>query len=352
MRFRLTRLDVLLICALLLFSGIWVVLVRQAGPSVEKRQAISSWHAEQTRVKENLQTTMSLGRKNLEDRIRENPSLLKKIELAFCAALFVMALSLWSAIRLVYRILRGRSAHRRVGAPSPPTWTFRQIVRLFVGLLIVTQAALLAEWAFVRSFLPKGFDPHVAALWNTLLIDAAVIVGGVLLMRRAVVNRIFSQVWMVLRFGAASYLTFLPFLGLIMLGVAQALSFFKQDPAPQLVFTMYLSENRAPVLGWLLFLVTVAGPVAEEFFFRGLLYGWLRTRLGVARGLLLSSFLFAGIHGDPVVFLPIFALGLLFGWVYEQTGSLAAPIAIHVAHNGGMLYLASLLKSILSLGHP
>ncbi len=42
--------------------------------------------------------------------------------------------------------------------------------------------------------------------------------------------------------------------------------------------------------------------------------------------------------------------GLLFGWVYERTGSLAAPIAIHIFHNGGMLFVASVVKSLVAQG--
>ena len=99
----------------------------------------------------------------------------------------------------------------------------------------------------------------------------------------------------------------------------------------------------------LLLLAVVAGPIAEELFFRGLLYGCLRVRLGVWRGLWSTAFLFAFLHTDPVAFLPILGLGLLFGWVYEKTGSLAASMAVHIFHNAGMLTVASLVKAIASL---
>ena len=96
-------------------------------------------------------------------------------------------------------------------------------------------------------------------------------------------------------------------------------------------------------------LVTVAGPAAEELFFRGLLYGWLRTKIGVGRGLLFSAVLFALLHTDPVAFFPILGLGILFGWVYEKTGSLTAPVSIHLLHNAGMMAVASLVKSFADL---
>jgi len=121
------------------------------------------------------------------------------------------------------------------------------------------------------------------------------------------------------------------------------------DPAPQAIFTIYLSEERTSVLTWMLLLVAAVGPIAEEVFFRGVFYRWIRTRLGVSKGLLLSALFFALLHNDVVAFFPILGLGILFGWVYEKTGSLAAPMAVHVFHNTGMLFIASLVKEITAV---
>jgi SAM-dependent methyltransferase len=74
-----------------------------------------------------------------------------------------------------------------------------------------------------------------------------------------------------------------------------------------------------------------------------------RPTRGLARRLpftLYAKYPFRVLHADWVAFLPILGLGILFGFVYERTGTLLAPLAIHVAHNGGMLYLASLIKSM------
>jgi len=144
-----------------------------------------------------------------------------------------------------------------------------------------------------------------------------------------------------------SYLTSLPFLlGLILLS-GVLLRWFQYEPKPQAIFTMVLTEHRESVLGWILFLAVVVGPAAEEMFFRGILYGWLRARMGVGWGLVLSALIFAGLHASLMAFLPILGLGILFGWIYEQTGSLAVPVTVHLIHNGGMLTLALLVRSIL-----
>jgi membrane protease YdiL (CAAX protease family) len=75
------------------------------------------------------------------------------------------------------------------------------------------------------------------------------------------------------------------------------------------------------------------GPVAEEFFFRGILYGFLR-RWGVIVALILSTLIFVICHpisgGIPVTRL---VGGLLFALAYEFGGSLMVPITIHTLGN-------------------
>jgi len=75
------------------------------------------------------------------------------------------------------------------------------------------------------------------------------------------------------------------------------------------------------------------GPVAEEVFFRGILYGFLR-RWGVIVALILSTLIFVLCHplghGVPVSRL---VGGLLFAAAYEIGGSLIVPITIHALGN-------------------
>jgi membrane protease YdiL (CAAX protease family) len=86
-------------------------------------------------------------------------------------------------------------------------------------------------------------------------------------------------------------------------------------------------------LGLMTLIIGVIGPVAEEVFFRGLAYNSLKRRFGVPAGILLSAAFFSAIHGNPLAFIPIFLMGVVLAWVYERTGSLAAPIGIHCANN-------------------
>ncbi|MEE9584144.1 MAG: type II CAAX endopeptidase family protein [Candidatus Brocadiales bacterium] len=75
------------------------------------------------------------------------------------------------------------------------------------------------------------------------------------------------------------------------------------------------------------------GPVAEEVLFRGFLQPALRDTMGRVKAILITSFLFAMVHFNVYIFLQIFILGLLLGYLYEKTNTLVAPITVHILHN-------------------
>jgi membrane protease YdiL (CAAX protease family) len=84
----------------------------------------------------------------------------------------------------------------------------------------------------------------------------------------------------------------------------------------------------------LYFLVgALVGPVAEELFFRGLLYGFFR-RWGVVAAVILSTLLFVLPHAIHQR-IPITQVvgGIVFAVAYEVEGSLMVPIIIHVLGN-------------------
>ncbi len=72
------------------------------------------------------------------------------------------------------------------------------------------------------------------------------------------------------------------------------------------------------------------GPIAEEIFFRGILYGFLR-RWGVFLAIFLSSLIFLLAH--PFKGFPQMMGGLLFALSYEVERKLMVPMTIHVLGN-------------------
>lgn len=96
---------------------------------------------------------------------------------------------------------------------------------------------------------------------------------------------------------------------------------------------------------WLVVIaIVILAPIAEEVFFRGVVFNaWLRER-GARWALIGSSVLFALIHISLVALLPIFLLGLGLAWLYRRTGNLLAPIAMHATVNGISVALALLVR--------
>jgi membrane protease YdiL (CAAX protease family) len=81
---------------------------------------------------------------------------------------------------------------------------------------------------------------------------------------------------------------------------------------------------------------SVVAAVAEEMFFRRLVYGWLAASRGAAVAICGSAVAFAAIHVPVygVAVLPIdTAAGLLLGWQRWMTGGWSASGLTHVAAN-------------------
>ena len=102
------------------------------------------------------------------------------------------------------------------------------------------------------------------------------------------------------------------------------------------------------VLPWQYLLPVVVYPVAEEIVFRGLIQELLQEYLGGGRlgpltvANLLTSCLFTGLHfiyHPPLWAALVFFPSLVFGFFKERSGTLAAPIALHVFYNAGFIWL-------------
>lgn len=100
-------------------------------------------------------------------------------------------------------------------------------------------------------------------------------------------------------------------------------------------------EQVAPVgttltradLYWLLLAGAVAAPVVEEFFFRGLLFPYLRARTGLWLAVLLSSALFAMMHFVPPLIPALLVFGAIQALVVHRLKSLYPAIFLHAINN-------------------
>ena len=101
-----------------------------------------------------------------------------------------------------------------------------------------------------------------------------------------------------------------------------------------------ISRDPIPMI-LIMGLACVWAPIVEETFFRGLLFGYLRRRLHWSLAGVSTGFLFAVIHPQGWIAVPVLAtIGFTLSAIREWRGSIIASMAAHSLNNGVVLLLA------------
>lgn len=90
------------------------------------------------------------------------------------------------------------------------------------------------------------------------------------------------------------------------------------------------------------FLLVIIAPVTEELLFRGIILRGLLSRHRPAVAVVLTAFLFAALHLNPWQFLSALLLGIMLGWFYLRTSSVATCIVAHAIANGLFVIFSAL----------
>lgn len=109
----------------------------------------------------------------------------------------------------------------------------------------------------------------------------------------------------------------------------------EMQPFAQLV----IRANSFPELLMLGLLGVIIAPLAEEIYFRGLLFPIIKKHLGVAGGIIVSGLIFGLMHFDLLRFLPLALGGMALAYLYHKTNSLYTAITAHGVWNGIMLLI-------------
>ncbi len=138
--------------------------------------------------------------------------------------------------------------------------------------------------------------------------------------------------------GLLAAVVFLP-LGRLLQWISLELLTRPDHPAPVQEAVKMLQATHNPVsLGLQVAFAVLIAPVAEEVLFRGVLYAGVK-RLGFPKSALWgTALLFAAIHGNLPIFLPLLALAVALVGLYELTDNLLAPITAHSFFNAINLY--------------
>lgn len=90
-------------------------------------------------------------------------------------------------------------------------------------------------------------------------------------------------------------------------------------------------------------MAVIVAPLAEEVIFRGYLYPVAKKFGGASAGLMVTSLLFAFLHGHAPSIPALTMLAVCLGLAYEKTGSLLVPMIMHAVFNavsvGAILWL-------------
>lgn len=130
-------------------------------------------------------------------------------------------------------------------------------------------------------------------------------------------------------------------LGLAVAG-AVAVAVASSTTVPPIRRSMNQRELPRPVVAWLLVRIPIGTVWSEEAAFRGALGTVATQAVGLKWGRVLQATAFGLSHvddargaGESIVgtVLVTAAAGWAFGWLYDRSGSLAAPMLAHLAIN-------------------
>ncbi|MEA2227495.1 MAG: protease family protein [Solirubrobacteraceae bacterium] len=216
--------------------------------------------------------------------------------------------------------------------PRWPPWT--SVLALITALLAALMGALVIGG--VASLFGGGFDSPGATIFGTLFQDLCLIASA-LLFARATGGRPRpwqfglrpTRLWPAIGWMLATWVGFYAF-------TAAWVAILGLNPqADKLPEQLGVDDSTAALIG-AAFLVAVAAPVAEEFFFRGFLFNALRNWRGVWPAALITGLVFGVIHAgssDPAFLAPLAFFGFGLCMLYVRTGSLYPCIALHCANN-------------------
>ena len=114
-----------------------------------------------------------------------------------------------------------------------------------------------------------------------------------------------------------------------MLAKALGLDLPQQDMLQWLAGDTY----SAPVKAAIVLFATVEAPFLEEIVFRRFIFRALHRYMALWTAIALSGCVFALVHANVLVFIPLAFLGGAFSWLYWRTGRLTAAIFAHFLFN-------------------
>ena len=207
--------------------------------------------------------------------------------------------------------------------------------RIEIGIFLIAIATIVFVEAAARFVLPAcAFNP-LLIVGAARILESAMIILVVLNWGKGM-----SSIGLIPSTMVQGFKRGLIWSGLFGLATAFAfIALFLMDIDPFKLIKVGMPKMPGAII--LFFAVAgIIGPIAEEVFFRGILYGFLR-RWGIVIALVLSTLLFVLAHPLPCRLSPPQVVGgILFAVSYEVEGNLMVPMTIHVLGNMAIFTLS------------
>ena len=287
----------------------------------------------------------------LESLATENPHLFVFIGLINLAIIFLIFLGVLLNGYLFSRWRKKETVDIRVVNPESAKWGIGDVFRVVLIFLSGAYVFVFIQAVCVK-FFPILNNENFRMVFSTVVMN---IVGiGILFV--FVVKKYHQNIETVgltekgffrsTFYGVAGYIALLPVILVIMVATYFVTKWIKYQPPVQPIVQVFIEEKETSVLWISTIFAAIFGPIAEEVFFRGFVYNAVKKKFGIMVSVFSTAIIFSLLHAHIVGFLPIMVLGVLLAYLYEKTGSLVAPITVHIIHNMGMVVLVFIIRTL------
>jgi membrane protease YdiL (CAAX protease family) len=221
---------------------------------------------------------------------------------------------------------------------SETKWKLDSVLRFLVGVLMCLCLGSLLTLLLRGATAPDAAPSVGRILTSALVFQAGIIALAWRFLYEHQVGWVMGFGWhrnpgKAIGWGLVATGIFLPLAWGLQTASLRLLEALGIESSLQLALQALKSSGSAGELAALAVVTIILAPVAEETLFRGILYPTIK-QYGFPRAALWgTSALFALIHFNFAIFIPLLLLALVLVWLYEKTDNLLAPIAAHVAFN-------------------
>jgi CAAX protease family protein len=223
-----------------------------------------------------------------------------------------------------------------VEAESPWNWLDLLLVTIGAGLFILGGSALM-RWVINRQEAAGHPVPITSSALLSALLEVLSLIGSIYLL--GLLRK--KKPWSSLGFTQppAKWVAVAGLIGLVMIPLAGWITIVIQKLLNQPLENPQLEFLLPEHFSWFgicagFILIGILVPIAEETYFRGMVYTTMRGKWSVGLSLVVSSAYFGLLHGDIALAGMAFILGVILGWVFERSKSLWPSILIHMINNG------------------